>query len=477
MNKILLIALTFTPLFNAFPLLDRGDKTFYALTHFDRQRIQENAIWHTHTTTDLGNQWGITIELTPFFNQAVRTDTIAHHFTHHESASISIASDRFNQKSDSVLPYHAIVHNPSLNAVEQTATITLAPSWSNIGATTALFYDAAAACPGLAFECRLPLYYSTARLIDAGATTTIENYFAGTYEQTTPIQAALLYGLHGTHKHMVAGPLQLAARYNIIETTNHYVTIYGGVSIPLKRKPTHTHLFNYHSSGYDHLKLRTGFEAGATVIEYENVTAELIGQCNYGYYCAGSENRLLGTFDDDGSIPVHSYYRLGAERSIAGVFPLANILHRSVHRSGVHEMDMSCSVEINWQEWIVHIGYGLFGRQEERITLDDWIPGTIAIPSPLYNTNAVFSNALSTEDINQDQPIALNHRYITTDMINTAPATNPAQLSFIISGGTGYTFNFYGYPIGFGVGISYEHGLTNATPSLLGAWCKAVISI
>jgi len=477
MKKLIFFITTLISITSTQALLDRGEKTFYALTHFDRQRIQEAAVWHTHTTTDLGNPLGLSLQITPFFNQAVRTGMIAQHFTNKESERIAIAGDRFNQKSDSVLPYHAIVHNSALNPTEAAAIVTLNPAWTNVGANIDLFYDAAIAIPGLAFACKVPAYYSSARLTDAGATKTIENYFAGTYEQTTPLQAALQYGQHGTHKHLLAGPLQLTARYNLVESTEHYVTVYGGFGIPLKLKPHHTKLFNYHSSAYDHAKLVAGFEAAATVINYENITTEFIAQCNYGYYFSGTENRLLGTFDDDGSIPIYSWYRLGAERSIAGVFPLANVLHRSVHRDGVHEADISCRIEVNWQQWVIQLGYGLYGRQEERLTLDDWEPGTIAIPSPLYNTNAIFNNTLSTQEINPGQPVALNHRYLTTNMINTAPATNPAQLSLILSGGTGCTFDFYGYQVGLGFGLSYEHGLTNATPSLIGAWCKAVLSI
>ncbi len=477
-NLSLLLALALCTHTLAFTMLDRGGKTHIGLTHFDKQRLQQSAVWHTHTTTDLGNPLGVSMQVTSFFNQAVRTNLIAQHFTHKESERILIETDRFNQKSDSALPYHAIVHNPSTEAVEPApAYIALTPSWSNIGAQISIFYDASLALPGLAFSAHVPIYYSTARLTDAGASSIIKDYFAGNYAQTSPLQAALEYGLHGTHQHTVAGPLTLTAHYNVIEEDTHYLMLSGGVGITLKRKPIHTFLFNYHSSGYDHSNIIAGIEAGGTITQTTDLTVEIITQLHYTYYFGGTENRILGISDDDGSIPVHTAYRLGAEKNVAGVFPLANILHRTVKRTGLHELDIALSSEFNWHNWILQIGYGLRGRQEEELTVDEWQPGTYAMPSPLYATTMPFTNTLSTADIDIEQPVVLNHRYITTDMLNMGAATHPAQISLTASAGTGYTFDCYGYPLGIGFGITYEHGLNNATPSIFGAWFKAVLSI
>jgi hypothetical protein len=40
----------------------------------------------------------------------------------------------------------------------------------------------------------------------------------------------------------------------------------------------------------------------------------------------------------------------------------------------------------------------------------------------------------------------------------------------------GCTLELYGFPCGVGVGFSYEHGVTEASPSLITGWLKTFIS-
>ncbi|MDQ5891070.1 MAG: hypothetical protein QG604_944 [Candidatus Dependentiae bacterium] len=473
-KNILLITLACT-ISTSMAVLEYGGKTYFALPHFDINRCQETALWHTHTTTDVGNPLGLSLQIIPFVNKAVRTDAIAKQLTYKESATIPIAGDRFNQASDSVLPYHAIVHNPVLSPPEASATLTLNPDFSNIGATFSAFFDAKASCPGVAFQFHMPLYYTTASLIESGGTRTIEQYFSGTYSQTSPIQDALTNGLLGKHRHTVCGPLSITMRYSLIENDNNYLTVYAGAGITLKKKPVQTYLFDYHSTAYDHHKFICGLEAGATVAHFDEVSVEIIAQTNYHYMFGGSENRIMGLLDDDGSIPLFSPYLLGAQNTVAGVFPLANVLHQSVQRSGIHQADIAFITAITWQSLTINLGYELFGRQAERLTLIAWPENTYAIVSPMYATSAPFTNALSTGTF-ETETILLNHRFLTSDMINTNAGASPAQLGCAVTIGAGYNTKLYGFPIGFGAGMSFENGFNNATASMIGGWIKGLIS-
>ncbi len=203
---------------------------------------------------------------------------------------------------------------------------------------------------------------------------------------------------------------------------------------------------------------------------------EVITQTNYHYLFGGIENRIAGLFDDDGSSPVFSSYLLGAEKSVTGVFPLANILHRPVQRKGMHQADAAIITSFNWYNWNATIGYGLFGRQGERLTLDEWPANTYAVVSPLYTTGAAFTNSVSTAALDEDFVVLLNHRFLTSDMINLTPATSPAQSGLSLTASIGCTANVYTFPVGFGAGFTYEHGLTNATISTLTGWIKGLIS-
>lgn len=457
--------------------LEYGGKTFFALARFDSLRCQELALWHTHTTTDVGNPYGFSFQATSFFNKGVHTENIAQHFTYKESELITIASDRFNQNSDRLLPYHAIKHNIAPDAQEESASVKLLPHFSNVGVLFSLFYDAHDACPGLALSFQMPLFYTTATLNQSGATRTIEQYFDGTYSQANPLQAPLSYGKFGQHRFTVCGPLSISMRYNLIENQHNYLTVYAGAGITLKKAPVQTFLFDYHSTVYDHHKLIAGFEAGATIFRDKGITIDLTVQTNYHYAFKGKENRLLGVLDDDGSAPRFSSYLMGAEHGVAGVFPLANVLHRNVERAGCHQADIACMGEISWQGCTASFGYELFCREEERLEVDEWPASTYAIVAPTYATTAPFTDATSTGALDEHHTILLNHRFLTRDMINVIPATSPAQAGCRLSGGVGYNTQFYDIPVGFGCGLSYTHGFNNATASLLGCWLKAVISL
>ncbi|MDQ5940882.1 MAG: hypothetical protein QG632_608 [Candidatus Dependentiae bacterium] len=475
MNIRLLIVLLFSSVAGSHAVLEYGGKTYFSLPHFDAQRCQETALWHTHTTTDIGNPIGLSVQIVPFVNKAINTEAIARHLTLKDSETIQIASDRFNQESTSVLPYSAIVHNPSLSATEGSATLTLTPDFTNVGATFSAFFDAKNSFPGIALSFQMPLYYTTAILTQAGGTKIMDGYFSGTFSQITPIQAPLSYGLFGKHRHTVCGPLNVSLRYSALENESNYLTVYGGAGITLKKKPAQIYLFDYHSTAYDHHKFTAGVEAGATIGQYEGLTTELITQFNYQYIFGGSENRLLGLIDDDGSIPYGSPYLLGAQVNAAGVFPLPNVLYQPVNRAALNAADVSCMLALTWQSFTFNLGYELFARQEERLTILNWPEGRYAIVSPLYNTSAAFTNAVSTSAY-LHETILLNHRILTTDMLNASAATSPAQVGGRGVFGVGYNTLFYGFPVAFGGGLSFTAGFNKATASLIGCWFKVMAS-
>jgi hypothetical protein len=457
-------------------VLEHGGKTYLSLLQYDTRRCQEYGIWHTHTTTNIGNPLGLSVQVTPFFSTAVRTSQIAEHFTLKESESIKIASDRFNQKSDSVLPYHALVHNPAPDALEKSATINLTPTYTTIGSTLSLFYDAEHTAPGFSFQCQLPVYYVTAHLAQAGGTSTITQYFNGTYHQTTPQQDPLEYGLLGRHRYTVCGPLSVALKYNFIENEQNYITTYIGAGFALHKQPIQKYLFDFHSAVYSHHKLICGFEAGATLTHDEDFTLELLAQTHYHYFFAGEEHRILGLLDDDGSIPVHSSYLLGAESLKKGVFPLTNVLHRPVRRSGMHQLDVACIGALTYKNWTINLGYGIIGREQETITVQEWPHNRYAIVSPTYDTSDNFDNTTGETGELGEYELLLNHRFLTTDMINTTVAANPAQVTLSVSTDIGCTLELYGFPVGLGSGFSYEHGVTNGSISLITGWFKTFIS-
>jgi len=475
-RSLALAVILATPL-SLFPLLDLGNKTYYALPRIETWQCQETALWHTHTTTDLNNPLGLSFQTVPFYTKAVRTEPVAKTLTSRDSEKLLIASDRYNEHGTSLLPYHAIVANPALDAEEATATLLLYPSFDAIGATFSLFYDASANFPGLSLLATMPVYYATTILNTLGATRTIGSFFDGTFSQEEPKQAALAYGLFGKHRHTLCGPLTLMLRYNCLESERSYVTLFAGGGINLKKKPIQTHLFDYHSAAYDHHKLLTGVEAGATIYQSNEVSTELVLQAHYNYLIPGTENRILGLLDDDGSAPVFSSYLPGAQEGVAGVFPLANVLHQPVHRCALHQATIASLFMLHWNDLTATIGYELTARSQEQLTVSQWPTATYAIASPLYNTTDPFSNSSASTATVDSHSILLNHRFITKSMLNLNTAASNAQVSCTLSAGAGYNAKIMDFPISFGGGITYQNGFNDATLSLFGCWLKAVISL
>jgi len=463
-------------------LLDFGSKTYVALPQYDAQRCQETALWHTHTTMDVGNPLGISLQLVPFFSTMIQASTTAKALTLQESGTLVIMSDRFGDHTNAVLPYHAIVHNPTTNPPEYNATLTLLPSFTALGTTTTLFYDARDSFPGFSCSALMPLYYVWATLMQSGGTATMEQYFTGIFSQATPTQAALKSGLLGKHKHLVFGPLDLIIRYTALESPHNYVTPFIGVGITLQQRPQQTYLFDYISTTYGHHSLIAGFDTGATLFQDEVFMSEIIFQTHYTYLFGGDESRILSVLNDDGSIPAYGYYLLGAEINKKGVFPLANILQQLVHRSSTHAFDLSCLLAVTWQDFTGNIGYEFFCRQAERITVLNWPNTSYAIASPLYNTTTTFTDAASQATVDGASPssddplILLSNRLLTQDMINTEPAESHALAGMRLTLGIGINTTLNAIPIACGIGLSYQQGLTLATPSLLGCFAKGMIS-
>ncbi len=58
-------------------VLDHGGHTHYSLRQYDTGMGRESSLWHTHTTTDIGNPYGVSAQITPFFSMATDTRAIA----------------------------------------------------------------------------------------------------------------------------------------------------------------------------------------------------------------------------------------------------------------------------------------------------------------------------------------------------------------------------------------------------------------
>lgn len=472
-KQILITLLVLTSAMHA--ALERGGKTYYAMRQYDSGTGREQSLWHTHTTTDIGNARGISLQALPFVSWAVDTHEIAQQLTIKKLRHISIASDRFGSSSETTFPYQAIKHNTAATPVEEAADLMLHPSLTVAGMTLGLFQDGSHIHPGLSLSINVPVFYINAALSQSGGTQTMSEYFSGTYQQITPIQDTLNFGRFGSRSSVAFGPISARVACNAIETDRSFFGINLGSSLASLKTPNQTYLFDAHAADFDHHKLSIGFEAGTTMWHTARTHGELLISATYSYLFSGTEKRMLGIYDDDGSTPAYSSYLLGAQKNKYGVFPLANILHRDVIRTSNHQLETNLMAAVTWKEFTLNAGYGFFCRREEQLNVDIWDENTYAVTYPTYDTSTPFANSGTTETVGETD-LLINHRFITTDMLNTTVAHSPAQVSSTLFANLGYNGIFKSWPYALGAGASYELALARGCPSMVTLWAKFNLS-
>ena len=449
--------------------VEYGNRTHYSVRQHDTGIAREQSVWHQHTTNDIGNTHGLSVQLTPFVSFSTHNRGIGKQFGRLNKPEIPIDSDRDAVKAETTFPYHSIVHDVAGDSTtEETATLTLKPSITQTGAILNLFHDGGNVAPGLTFQLGIPMVQVKTKLLTSGGSSTLRSYFAGTFSQDTVTQDALLYGKTTSTQQTALGPVTVQVGYNVVETPRSFASIIGGFSIATLTPSAQHHLFSAHHANYDHHKLLCGIDAGSIIWQRDDVHIELLCSARYSYLFAGTEKRIVGVHDDDGGNLIFSPFRLAAQEGIAGVFPLANILQRNVSIDSRHQLETNVMAAFSCNGWTANLGYGLFAREEDKVTVHDWDEGTYAIAHSKYPAATAFSSANA---VHSD-----GRRLLTRDMLNTVAAQSPAQISVILSAGGGYASQHNPLPYTMGMGVSFEHGIVNAAPSMLTLWVKGSLS-
>ena len=434
------------------------------------------SVWYTHTTTDVGNHHGLSVQVQPSIRTARNTQSLAEYFTQQEQPLLTIAPDRFGEQTETVVPFHAIQHNPISSPHEEEGQLILEPCVTIAGCTLSLFYDAFRFQPGFSATVHIPFYSISAGIEFFGGTPTMHSYFSGTFEQINPVQDKLRAGLFYTSHEYVVGPIQAEVHYNTIESADRYFGVTLGARIIPVQQRDNTALFSYASSRDTQHALVAGCDAGTTIWHTSQSKGEIILSARYRAMMSKTENRILGITHDDGSIPVHSIYLLGAEKNKSGTFPLANILNQPVLCHAHHEVEATIMTGITWKTITCSFGYGMQARGAERVTATHWPEERYAQTYPEYDTDNPFDNAVNTHSSDGVDLLA-NHRYITSDMLHTQVAGMPASVSVSGYASIGYHTTVRSQPVILGVGASYEHGCTAGTPSLLSGWFQIAVSL
>jgi len=447
--------------------IEWGNKTYYTLRQYDSGIGREQSVWHAHTTNDIGNPHGLSVQIMPFITFNTDDKGMGKQLGLHTSNTVLVASDRSAISAETIFPYHAIHHDATGTATTETsATLTLKPSFTAAGAVISLFKDGKELHPGLSFQLSIPIVHVNINPKMSGGTSTVNKYFDGTYSQST-IQDALLYGMIKKDATTAIGPVTAQCGYNIVETNQSYVSLQIGLSIATFGDNNQKNLLSAHHINDGHHKIIVGFETGTLFYKRLDVSGELLFAARYSHLLPNTEKRIVGVFDDDGSTMVWSPYRLSGKKGQKGTFPFANILHQNVYIEYAHQIETNLMGALTYKNWIMNAGYGIFARQADSIRIKTWTENTYALANATYDTTATFE---------ADTVDSQNRRYVTLDMLDRSAAESPAQIGLTFFIGGGYTSTASTYPFTCGAGISYEHNITHALPATISLWGKVSLS-
>jgi len=449
-------------------------RTTYSLRQFDTGIGFVSSLWHQHTTTDIGNPHGLSIQVLPFASFSSGS-AIGKQFGTGNSANLEVISNRSQlHNGTTYFPYHALRHNPA-GTDEEKATITLKPSYTLFGTTISLFQDGSEIAEGLSFQLTIPLLHAELTLTPAGGTTAMTDFFTGTYHKEH-VQEALKSGVMGTDKEVLLGPITLHGTYNFIENAKSFAGITAGCSIATLRQKEQTYLFDPHSLTNGSNKIIFGIHAGKCVAHTDTTSGEIHIALRYFHLLPKKEFRILGVQECDGSLPIFSSFLLGGKAGENVLFPLANVLQREVQLHRSHQVEASVMGALTYQtSWVFNGGYGCFARQEEQVSISaPWEENSYAFVNPAHDTTTAFS---AIKDNSGTSHLAsTDRRYITADMLDTATAQSPAQIGINAFVSAGYDGRIGSTPFLCGIGASYEHGITSATPSSCTVWAKIGVS-
>ncbi|MGD1997545.1 MAG: hypothetical protein PVJ92_01375, partial [Candidatus Dependentiae bacterium] len=298
-TALLLTALSTLPLQAT---VEYGNRTHYSIRQHDTGIAREQSVWHQHTTNDVGNAHGLSVQVTPFLSFTTDRGDIGAQFGHANSNQVGIASDRNTENVESSFPYHSVVHDAAgTTETEASGTLNLKPRITQAGTLLSLFHDGSTLAPGLTFQLSMPIVHVKSKVLPESGSATIDNYFDGTYSQDTPLQEPLKYGKLSSEKQTALGPVTAQIGFNVLETDRSFAGVQAGFSIATLTPSAQYGLLSPRSTNYDHHKMMVGLDAGSVIWESEQAQLELLCSARLFYLFSGSEKRILGAYDDDGA--------------------------------------------------------------------------------------------------------------------------------------------------------------------------------
>jgi len=263
-----------------------SDKTFLTPRSQSAHMAVESSIWHRHTTNDMGNSFGMTLQATGFYRHSDNETGLGHYFGTRGRNTIVIKSTQNSTPPLADFPAESIVHNPETMTSALDATITLRPEQEVYGLLLGAYQDLGHILEGLSFKIIAPLVHvdNSLNAVVAGEVTTedgfsIADYFRGGITQTTEnrLQVPLKFlKIDGSESKTMFADILATLSYNFVEEEYSYASLGVGITIPTDNDANSLHLFEPILGSGNHLGLHVGADGSTVIIQRKDYSIEFM---------------------------------------------------------------------------------------------------------------------------------------------------------------------------------------------------------
>jgi len=258
--------------------------------------------------------------------------------------------------------------------------------------------------------------------------------------------------------------VDISVGYRLVERKDKHCYIHIGLTAPTGKRANGEYPFEPIYGNGKHVALGWGIDASVKLWEKEKHTGKVIFALNHRYLFDGTEKRTISVKQSD--YPFAHYYLAGRTdlgNNSTGIYPAANILTQDLTVRPGNQVDSIAMLSFKFKRFLLDIGYNLFFKESESISLKNWENNKHAIVIPGYDV---------------DGPLNANNILINLNVENLdiGGASTPSQLTHKVFGGLGFGFNISKYPSKLAAGASYEFATANHELEGYAFWGKFIIS-
>jgi hypothetical protein len=288
--------------------------------------------------------------------------------------------------------------------------------------------------------------------------------------------------IDGIQKKFKGGDVEVALGYTYIQDECNYISLNARGIFPTSNRPEAIFLFEPCTGNFHHYEVGFGILAGSKLWYCDN-NKTLHGFVNANLYhvCKTKQKRTFDLLDNGPGSRYLLFKKFDSTGHYAGeIVRGPNILtldintHNMVHGDAVFMLDYN-QRGFNW-----NIGYNIWGRTRDEITLNQTIPEATYGIAGLTGTNPLEGRnktASKTTISGANATADLINVYLTTDDIDIRSAAHPGCFTHGIFTHVGYVWDCFALAPFIGIGTEVEFsGSGNDAFRMWHVWGKLGLS-